>query len=74
MTDDLSNEKKKDNKNHKTKQETLYKAMVKTLDNDDEWLRVVSEHGRMPIKTSSKRLDDKKKKSKKQKNNYQFDR
>ncbi len=48
--------------------------MVKTMDNDTEWLCVVSEHGRMPVKPPGKRLDGGKKKQKKTKIDYEFDR
>lgn len=74
MTDELSKKKKTNNSKNKTKQETIYQAMVKTMDNDTEWLCVVSEHGRMPIKPTSKRLDGRKKNQKKIEVDYEFDR
>jgi hypothetical protein len=74
VKDDVSKKKKTNNSKNKTKQETIYQAMVKTMDNDTEWLCVVSEHGRMPVKPPGKRLDGGKKKQKETKIDYEFDR
>jgi hypothetical protein len=74
VSDELQNKTQKDNSINKNKSETIYQAALNSMGEDDEWLCVVSQHGRLPIQKTSKRLDARKKKQKKPSIEIEFDR
>lgn len=74
MSDELQNKAKENNSINKNKSETIYQAALNSTCEDDEWLCVVSQHGRLPLKKTSKRLDAGQKKQKKPSIEIEFDR
>ena len=74
MSDELQDKAKEDNSINKNKSETIYQAALNSMGEDDEWLCVVSQHGRLPLKKTSKRLDAGQKKQKKPSIEIEFDR
>ena len=74
MSDELQSKASEDNSINKNKSKTIYQAAIDSLGEDNEWLCVVSQHGRLPIKETSKRLDARKKKSKNSSIEIEFDR
>jgi hypothetical protein len=56
------------------REEDFFENEVDSLDSDDEWLCVVSQHGRLPLQQTDERLAEKAKKQKGPPPGYKFDR